>query len=69
MEKKFRVTGMGCAACVAHVKSAIEGLSGVESCEVDLAGESATVRFDGERVGFSEMKEAVEEAGYGLKEI
>ena len=62
----YHVTGMGCDACVKHVKNAVTALSGVQKCEVDLASESMTVDFDEDTVSFEDMAEAVEEAGYGL---
>jgi len=62
----YHVTGMGCGACVKHVKSAVTALSGVQKCDVDLESETMTVDFDEEVVSFEDIKEAVEEAGYGL---
>ena len=67
MKKKYRVTGMGCAACVAHVQNAVQALSGVDRCEVDLETEMMTVQFDENSTGFEAMKLAVEDAGYGLE--
>ena len=57
---------MGCGACVKHVKNAVTALSGIKSCEVDLDSESMTVDYDEDTVSFEDIKEAVEEAGYGL---
>ena len=62
----YHVTGMGCDACVKHVKNAVTALSGINKCEVDLESESMTVDFDEDTVSFEDIKEAVEEAGYGL---
>ncbi len=62
----YHVTGMGCAACVKHVKSAVTALSGIKKCEVDLESETMTVDFDEDAVSFEDIQEAVEEAGYGL---
>ena len=69
VEKKYRVTGMGCASCVVHVKNAMQALGGVERCEVDLADESMAVFFDQDTVGFDDFKKAVEDAGYGIEEV
>lgn len=66
IRENYHVTGMGCGACVKHVKNAVTALSGVNKCEVDLESESMTVDFDEDSVSFEDMKEAVEEAGYGL---
>ena len=63
--RRFQVTGMSCAACSARVEKAVGALDGVESCSVNLLGETLTVEgsaTDGE------IKAAVEKAGYGIKE-
>jgi copper ion binding protein len=62
----YQITGMGCASCAKHVKSAVTVLNGVKNCEVDLQSETMTVDFDEDAVSFEDIKEAVEEAGYGL---
>lgn len=62
----YHITGMGCEACVKHVKNAVTALSGVTKCEVDLESEAMTVDYDEDAVSFEDIKEAVEEAGYGL---
>ena len=66
--KSYGVTGLGCEACAKRVKNAVEKLDGVESCDVNLADESMTVRFDGQKVTEADLKSAVEDAGYGLKD-
>jgi Cu+-exporting ATPase len=67
-EKSYRVTGMTCAACAAGVKKAAERLPGVESGDVNLATEKLSVRYDETKTSFSELKKAVESAGYGLED-
>jgi Cu+-exporting ATPase len=62
----YHVTGMGCSACAKHVKNAVTALGGIHKCEVDLESETMTVDFDEDVVTFEDIKEAVEEAGYGL---
>lgn len=60
--KKYRITGMSCAACSARVEKAVSGLSGVESCSVNLLTNSMGVTGD---VTDKEIIDAVEAAGYG----
>ena len=70
MEKKmFRVTGMGCEACVTRVKKAVSALEGLKSAEVDLAAGTLTVEYDSGRLGFNQFKDAVDRAGYDLAEM
>ncbi len=58
------IRGMTCAACVRRVEQAIAGLEGVDSAEVNLASETAQVRFQPEKVNLPAILEAVREAGY-----
>ena len=34
--RKFKVTGMSCAACSTRVEKAVSAVEGVESCSVSL---------------------------------
>lgn len=67
-EQNYRVTGMTCSACAAHVQKAAAKLEGVEYSSVNLATEKMTVRFDENKASFEHIKKAVENAGYGLEE-
>ncbi len=60
--KKFNVTGMSCAACSARVEKAVNALSRVESCNVNLLTNSMVVEGDATT---EEIIKAVEVAGYG----
>jgi len=59
--KKFKIDGMTCKHCVAHVKDAIEEISGVEKVKIDLNGKSAEISGE-----FTEddVLIAVQKAGY-----
>ena len=59
------VTGMTCASCVMSVESALAAVPGVESADVNLATERASVRFDPARSDMPALIRAVERAGYG----
>ena len=63
--RKYKVTGMSCAACSARVERAVSELGGVDACSVNLL--TATLSVDGS-VTESEIKAAVEKAGYGIAE-
>src|SRR5437773_8790520 len=56
---------MTCASCVANVESALRGVSGVKSADVNLATERGTVELDPTRADFPALVRAVERAGYG----
>ena len=60
---RLDVDGMTCAACVARVEKKLNRLDGVDAT-VNLASESATVRFDPAVLGVDQLVAAVESAGY-----
>ncbi|EFI84618.1 heavy-metal-associated domain-containing protein [Listeria grayi] len=65
MEKVLEIEGMTCAHCVARVKSALEGVAGVTSAEVDL--ESGTAKLHLQAAVTDDVLEgAVEDAGYEI---
>lgn len=61
-ETKLTVTGMTCGHCVAHVKKALLGVSGVEGADVEQSG--AVVVRHGQDVKLDVLVAAVAEAGY-----
>ena len=63
------ISDMTCASCVAHVEKALLALPGVAAASVNLATESAAVQFDPRRVTLDDLRRAVEDAGYGIREV
>lgn len=62
--ENYKVTGMSCAACQAHVEKAVSSVEGVTSCSVSLLTNSMSV------TGTADEKaviKAVREAGYGAE--
>ena len=64
--EKFRVTGMTCAACSAHVEKAMAAVPGVEEVTVSLLTNSMHVAFDRPATA-QEICSAVASAGYGAE--
>lgn len=60
------VGGMTCAACVSHIEHALNEVEGVVSAGVNLASERASVRYIPGVAAISDMRHAVEDAGYSL---
>ena len=60
----FPVDGMTCASCVNRITRFLEKVDGVAGADVNLAAESATVRFDPSRVALPDLAAAVDAAGY-----
>lgn len=63
--KKYKVTGMTCAACSAHVEKATKKVKGVKEVSVSLLTNSMTVCGDG--IDDEELCSAVKAAGYGAE--
>ena len=70
MEKRFRVEGMMCDHCRAHVEKALNSVAGV-SASVTLSPPVAAVVFAGDTVSVETLQRAVDElAGdYRLTEL
>ncbi len=56
------IQGMTCATCAGRVERALNRLPGVEA-SVNLAGETADVRYDAAELGPDRLAEAIEDAG------
>lgn len=61
----YMVTGMTCDHCVRAVTTELVLLPGVRSVDVDLAEGAVTVTSD-DPLDLEQVREAVDEAGYGL---
>ncbi|MDD2760456.1 MAG: heavy metal translocating P-type ATPase [Methylomonas sp.] len=60
-ETRLSILGMRCAGCIAAVETALQGVEGVESVNVNFADHSAVVMGSAEP---NQMKSALKEAGY-----
>jgi Cu+-exporting ATPase len=61
---RFPVEGMSCASCVNRIERYLRKVDGVDAANVNLATETASVRFDPARVDLERLRSAVEAAGY-----
>jgi copper ion binding protein len=61
---RFPVRGMTCSSCVNRITRAVRRLDGVTRVEVDLRGETATVRREPALVSNATLAAAVTDAGY-----
>jgi len=66
LKRTFPVTGMTCASCVGSVEKVLRETSGVEAVVVNLATNTAQVRYDPQRTDDARLKAAVERAGFDL---
>lgn len=64
MKQRFRVGGMSCAACSAHVEKSVSALPGVQEVQVNLLAGSMAVQYDETVCSVQTIVHAVEEGGY-----
>lgn len=62
--QEINIEGMTCGGCVKSVESAVSQLQGVQSVNVDLEGNKASVTYDSAIVTVGNITEAIEEAGF-----
>ncbi len=67
-KQTLEIEGMHCASCVSSVEGALGKIPGVKQATVNLATETAAVEFDPDQVGFDDFRQAVEDAGYGIRD-
>lgn len=63
------IEGMTCAACVRAVERGISKLNGIEDVSVNLTTEKASIKYNPEIVRISDIKSAVEKAGYSARTV
>ena len=64
----FNIEGMTCSACATRVEKVTSKLEGVESSSVNFATEKLTITIDEDKVSPTQIKNAVEKAGYKVAE-
>jgi Cu+-exporting ATPase len=60
----LRVGGMTCVMCAGSIENALSRLPGVVSASINLGAEKALVTYNPRLTAISEMRSAIEEAGY-----
>jgi len=63
------VAGMTCAGCAATIEETLKALEGVVSASVNLATERATVEYVPTHVTIADLKKAIVDAGYQVREL
>lgn len=63
------VTGMHCESCEKTIKEVLSAIEGVEAAKVSLEYNQAKVKFEPVVISTDELKDAIEEKGYGVTNI
>ena len=67
--EKYDVSGMTCAACQANVTRCVQKLNGVADVNVSLLANQMTVTYDDEKLDAAQIIDAVQNIGYGAKQM
>ena len=62
----FKIVGMSCSACAARIERIVNKLDGVLQGTVNFTTEKLTLTLDADMISYTQVKEAVEKAGFQL---
>lgn len=68
-KEKYRISGMSCASCQAHVQKAASSLNGVSECNVNLILNTMDITYDEKLINHKDIEKAIKDAGYKAKLI
>ncbi|MGC2456520.1 MAG: heavy-metal-associated domain-containing protein [Gallionellaceae bacterium] len=63
---QLNIHGMSCNGCVSNVSKVLRAVPGVSKVEVSLEQKHAIVTYDPAQAGITQLKAAVEDAGYDV---
>ena len=63
-EVKLNIEGMHWTGCSTRLEKVLNNVDGVESAKVRLEEKKADIKYDETQVNESELKEAIEDAGF-----
>lgn len=64
VSRTLKIEGMTCASCSKAVERAVKKLNGINEASVNLATEKLSVSYDASKLRVTDIKKAVERAGY-----
>lgn len=62
---EIKIDGMTCASCVQTIENSLNKIKGVEKVNVNLATGNASIEYNPEETGVSDLIKAIKDAGYG----
>ena len=65
-QESLKISGMSCAACAARIEKGLKKIEGVESVNVNLALERATVNYDENKLKREQIDQVVQKLGYDV---
>lgn len=64
----FRIEGMTCAGCEAHIRNAVGQLEGVNKVQASYVDSNAIVNYDPDKVAIEKIEDAINKTGYKVIE-
>ncbi len=65
---QMKIGGMACSFCVQGIQQTLRRIEGVEEVHVSLAHEEVLVRYDPDRVAERQIRRALEQMGYTIRD-
>ena len=59
----FKIGGMTCASCAKAIERAVNKLDGIQSINVNVATEKATISYDSSKLKLTAIRNTIEKAG------
>ena len=66
--KVYKVVGMHCASCVSLIQNKVQKIEGVETCDVGMSSEKATVTFKDSPVPIETINKTLHPFGYSFED-
>ena len=63
---EFKIKGMTCASCEAHINHEVNKLNGIVSTKASYENGNAVVEFDGSKTNETEIEKAINTTGYKI---
>ena len=64
----FKIGGMTCASCAKAIERAVNKLDGIQSINVNIATEKATISYDSSKLKLTAIRNTIEKVGYKVLE-
>ena len=64
----LKITGMHCTGCSTRLEKVLNNLDGVQNAKVSFEEGKAEIEYEENKIGFDEIKEAIEDADIGVEQ-
>ena len=65
-EAQIQIIGMTCAACANRIEKGLNKMEGVEQANVNLAMETASIKFDPSKTDIQAFRQKIKDLGYDV---